>query len=185
MHGSAPAFDIRVAHPGDAAAVAAIYNHYVATSTATFELAEVDVQAMAARMAEVASHGLPWLVAEAEGAVVGYAYAGRWRTREGYRHSVETSIYLAPGATGRRLGAALYARLIEQLRVLDVHAGIGGVALPNPVSEALHERFGFEPVARFREVGRKFGQWIDVAYWELRLPAARLQSPAVEGAMRG
>ena len=185
MHGPLPGFGIRVARPGDAGGVAAIYNHYVATSTATFELAEVDAPAMAARMAEVASHGLPWLVAEHDGAIAGYAYAGRWRPREGYRHSVETSIYLAPDATGRGRGAALYARLLEILRALDVHAVIGGVALPNPASEALHERFGFEPVARFREVGRKFGQWIDVAYWQLTLPAARLQSSSAEGAMRG
>ena len=172
MHGPAPSPAIRVARPGDADAIAAIYNHYVDTSTATFELSRVDPGAMAARMADVASHGLPWLVAEADGVVVGYAYAGRWRAREGYRHSVESSIYLSPDATGRGLGAQLYQALIERLRALDVHAVIGGVALPNPASEVLHERFGFEPVARFREVGRKFGQWIDVAYWELRLPLA-------------
>ena len=110
---------------------------------------------------------------DVDGAVAGYAYAGRWRTREGYRHSVETSIYLSPDATGRGLGATLYARLLERLRALDVHAVIGGIALPNPASEALHERLGFEQVARFREVGRKFGEWIDVAYWQLRLADAR------------
>jgi phosphinothricin acetyltransferase len=173
MHGSASGCSIRLACPGDADAVASIYNHYVATSTATFELSPVDADAMAARMAEVASHGLPWLVAERDGVAAGYAYAGRWRTREGYRHSVETSIYLSPDATGRGLGAALYARLLDRLRALDVHAVIGGVALPNPASEALHARFGFEPAARFREVGRKFGEWIDVAYWQLRLGATQ------------
>lgn len=176
MHGAIPAPGIRIARPGDADAIAAIYNHYVATSTATFELAAVDAQAMAARMAEVASLGLPWLVAEQNGAVVGYAYAGRWRSREGYRHSVETSIYLAPGATGGGLGTALYGQLLHLLPALGVHAAIGGVALPNPASEALHEHFGFEPVARFREVGRKFGQWIDVAYWQVFMPTRPLRS---------
>jgi phosphinothricin acetyltransferase len=184
MHGPAPAPAIRIARPGDAEAIAAIYNHYVETSTVTFELAAVDAQAMAARMAEVASHGLPWLVAEQDGAVFGYAYAGRWRSREGYRHSVETSIYLAPGATGRGLGATLYGKLLDLLPALGVHAVIGGVALPNPASEALHERFGFEPVARFREVGRKFGRWIDVAYWQVCLPIRPLHSMPPAGAMR-
>jgi phosphinothricin acetyltransferase len=178
---------IRIARPGDADAVAAIYNHYVATSTATFELAPVDARAMAARIADIASHGLPWLLAEAEedGAVLGYAYAGRWRTREGYRHSVETSIYLAPEATGRGLGGKLYRHLLELLPACGVHAVIGGIALPNPASEALHERLGFEPVARFREVGRKFGQWIDVAYWQRCLPGpADLHSEPTGVAMR-
>ncbi len=170
MCGTDAGVSIRIARPGDAEAVAAIYNHYVAASTATFELAGVDAQAMAARMAEVASHGLPWLVAEADAVIVGYAYAGRWRTREGYRHSVETSIYLTPAATGRGSGSALYRKLLDMLPACNVHAAIGGIALPNPASEALHERLGFEPVARFREVGRKFGQWIDVAYWQRCLP---------------
>jgi phosphinothricin acetyltransferase len=181
----APGISIRIACPGDAEAVAAIYNHYVATSTATFELAPVDAAGMAARIAEVAAHGLPWLVAEESSAILGYAYAGRWRTREGYRHSVETSIYLAAGATGRGCGARLYRELLGMLPARGVHAVIGGIALPNHASEALHERLGFEPVARFREVGRKFGQWIDVAYWQLCLPNhGDLQSAPAEVAMQ-
>jgi L-amino acid N-acyltransferase YncA len=161
---------IRPAAAGDAAAIAAIYNHYVATSIATFELAPVDPEVMGGRIAEVQSHGLPWLVAEDAATVLGYAYAGRWRAREGYRHSVESSIYLAPGKTGRRLGGLLYQRLLETLQACNVHAVIGGVALPNPACVALHERLGFEPVARFREVGRKFDRWIDVGYWQRSMP---------------
>lgn len=173
MSGIDRGISIRIARPGDADAVAAIYNHYVAGSVATFELDGVAPAVMAGRMAEVASHGLPWLVLEENAVVLGYAYAGRWRTREGYRHSVETSIYLAPTATGRGLGVVLYRQLLDRLPACGVHAVIGGIALPNPASEALHQSMGFEPVARFREVGRKFGRWIDVAYWQrcLSIPA--------------
>lgn len=185
MRASAPGVSIRIAGPGDAEAVAAIYNHYVAASTATFELDAVDAAGMAARIAEVADHGLPWLVAEDDRAVLGYAYATRWRTRAGYRHSVETSIYLAPAATGGGLGRRLYQQLMDLLPACGVHAVIGGIALPNAASEALHARMGFEPVARFREVGRKFGEWIDVAYWQRCLPLRDgLHSAPTEVAMR-
>lgn len=161
---------IRPAAADDAAAVAEIYNHYVATSIATFELAPVAAEAMGRRIAEVRSHGLPWLVAEGASAILGYAYAGRWRTREGYRHSVETSIYLAPETIGHGLGRTLYSCLLDALSACDVRAVIGGIALPNPASVVLHERLGFEPVARFREVGRKFERWIDVGYWQRSMP---------------
>ena len=102
----------------------------------------------------------------------GYAYAAPWRARAAYRHSVETSIYLAPGAGGRGLGARLYRALFAALPS-HVHAAIGGVSLPNPASVALHERLGFRKVAHFREVGRKFGRWIDVGYWQRLLPDDR------------
>ncbi|HVI59623.1 MAG TPA: arsinothricin resistance N-acetyltransferase ArsN1 family B [Luteimonas sp.] len=160
---------IRAAGGADAAAIAAIYNHYVATSIATFELEPVAVAEMAARIAQVGARGLPWLLAEDAAGVAGYAYAGPWRARAAYRHSVETSIYLAPRAAGRGIGHSLYAALLDALRDRDVHAVIGGVSLPNPASVALHERMGFAQVARFEEVGFKFGRWIDVGYWQLRL----------------
>jgi L-amino acid N-acyltransferase YncA len=160
---------LRRAGTEDATRIAAIYNHYVADTVITFELDPVPVEEMAARIDEINAQGLPWLVAESDNAVVGYAYASRWRTRAAYRHSVEASIYLAPDAVGRGIGRALYAGLIAELRGLDVHAVIGGAALPNPASVALHAALGFEQVAHFRETGYKFGQWVDVAYWQLLL----------------
>lgn len=160
---------LRRAGTEDAARIAAIYNHYVADTVITFELDPVPVEEMAARVAEITAQGLPWLVAESDNAVVGYAYASRWRARAAYRHSVESSIYLAPDVVGRGVGRALYAGLIAELRGLDVHAVIGGAALPNPASVALHAALGFEQVAHFRETGYKFGQWVDVAYWQLLL----------------
>ena len=158
---------IRPASPADAAAIAAIYNHYVATTVVTFEEEAVPAPAMAARIAEVHAQDLPWLVAERAGVVVGYSYASRWKARSAYRHSVETTIYLAPGAEGRGLGTRLYSALLDVLRTKDIHAVIGGAALPNAASVALHEKLGFGHVGTFREVGFKHGRRVDVAYWQL------------------
>jgi L-amino acid N-acyltransferase YncA len=160
---------IRRATSADAAAIAAIYNHYVANTVVTFEEEAVPVEEMAKRLREIESAGLPWLVASDHERVVGYAYAGRWKARRSYRFSVETTIYLAHDATGCGHGTALYSALLVELKSLGVHAVIGGVALPNPASVALHGKLGFKPVAQFREVGWKFQRWIDVGYWELIL----------------
>ena len=159
---------IRVATTRDAEAICAIYNSYVTGSTITFEEVPVAVEEMQRRMAEVTTT-LPWLVSESEGRVVGYAYATKWRVRSAYRFSVETTVYLDEAFCGRGIGRALYSNLIEKLRAAGIHRAIGGVALPNPASIALHEKLGFKKVAHFSEVGFKFGRWIDVAYWELAL----------------
>jgi len=106
---------------------------------------------------------------ELDGGILGYAYATSWKVRAAYRHAAESSIYLAQEATGRGLGSRLYTALIAELGQRGLHCVIGGAALPNPVSVALHEKLGFTKVGEFREVGFKFGRWIDVAYWELLL----------------
>jgi len=160
---------IRSAYPADAAAIAAIYNHYVRTSTITFEETEVAEAAMAQRVSNVISSKLPWLVLEEDGKVLGYAYASKWKERSAYRFSVESSIYLHTDARGKGHARRLYAHLFELLRQSGVHLVIGGVALPNEASVGLHEKLGFERVGAFREVGRKFGRWIDVSYWQLKL----------------
>lgn len=172
---------IRDALQTDAAEIAAIYNTYVLGSTATFELEAVDADEMARRIGAVEEAGLPWLVATGDRAACGYAYAAPWKARAAYARTVETSIYLAEGARGTGLGKRLYAALLERLRGIDLHVAIGGVALPNPASVQLHEGFGFEPVGRFREVGRKFDAWVDVGYWQLRLDAARAAVGAGSG----
>ena len=160
---------IRAATAADAAAIALIYNHYVRETVVTFEEEPVSAQDMAARIADVAAASLPWLVCEQQGAVIGYARATKWRPRSAYRYSVETTIYLAPQSLGTGIGTRLYRELLEQLKSRGLHLAIGGVALPNPASVALHEKLGFRKVAHFGEVGYKFGRWIDVAYWELPL----------------
>lgn len=162
---------IRSATPEDAAAVAAIYNPYVAGTCITFETEPVAAAEMATRISETLDAGLPWLVAE-DGAILGYAHASRWKGRCAYRYSVETTVYLDQAHTGRGLGRALYTGLLEKLRAAGLHTAIGGIALPNEASVALHERLGFENVARFREVGFKQDRWIDVGYWQLLLQPA-------------
>jgi len=162
---------LRPALPADAAAIAAIYNHYILTTTISFEETPVDADDIAQRMASVQSAKLPYLVAEEDGIVTGYAYATPWRVRRAYRSSVETSVYVQDGLHGHGTGTALYRALLAQLAQDGYHLAIGGIAQPNRASVALHEKLGFEKVAHFKEVGRKFGKWIDVAYWQLTLQA--------------
>jgi phosphinothricin acetyltransferase len=163
---------VRPATAADAEAIARIYNHYVAHTVITFEEEAVSVPDMAARIAEARSLSLPWLVAVVDGAIVGYAYARRWRPRSAYRYSAETTIYLERGYEGRHIGTTLYSALLPLLRERGMHVAIGGVALPNDASIALHEKLGFERVATFRQVGFKHDRWVDVTYLQLVLSHA-------------
>jgi L-amino acid N-acyltransferase YncA len=160
---------LRDATPDDADAIVAIYNHFVNNTTISFEEAPVAAPDMRQRIADVMDAGLPWLVAEVDGRVAGYAYATKWRARAAYRFAVESSVYLALDSAGKGLGAALYTRLLGRLREAGAHVVIGGIALPNAASVALHEKMGYAKVAHFAEVGRKFDRWIDVGYWQLTL----------------
>lgn len=160
---------VRSALEADAAAVARIYNYYIQNTVITFEEQPVSVQAMVTRVSEVQGQSLPWLVAEVRNDVVGFAYAHKWKLRSAYRHSVETTIYLEPGHEGRGVGTTLYSALLPILRDRGIHVAIGGAALPNEASAALHEKLGFERVATFRQIGFKLDRWIDVAYWQLVL----------------
>jgi phosphinothricin acetyltransferase len=163
---------IRAAAAGDPAAIAAIYNHYVARTVITFEEEPVSAPEMARRI-EATSASLPWLVAEREGEVVGYAYATPWRARSAYRFSVEVTVYVDPDRPRLGIGRRLYEALLPELHARGIHAAFGVIALPNDASVALHERFGFEKVAHLREVGFKFDRWIDVGYWQLLLESAQ------------
>ncbi|MEQ8486255.1 MAG: N-acetyltransferase family protein [Pseudomonadales bacterium] len=160
---------LRPATAADAEALARIYNPYILDTIITFEETAITAAEMARRVAEVDGYGLPWLVAEQAGAVVGYAYATRWRTRHAYRFAVESTVYLGPEAIGRGIGTQLYEALFEVLRQRGTHAVIGGIALPNDASVGLHEKLGMRKVAHFPEVGFKFGRWIDVGYWQRNL----------------
>ena len=160
---------IRPATEDDAAVIAAIYNHYVLETIITFEEDAVADAEMAGRIRETIP-SLPWLVLTEKGEITGYAYASKWKSRCAYRYSAESTIYLRSDLTRRGSGQLLYAELLRHLRERGVHSVIGGVALPNPGSQRLHERMGFKKVAHFEQVGRKFDQWIDVGYWELIFP---------------
>lgn len=160
---------IRAATADDGGPVAGIYNHYVRETVVTFEEEEVPAETMAGRIRDTLAAGHPFLVSETDGVIDAFAYATAWKVRDAYRFSREVTVYVRDGAGGRGLGSALYAALIPQLQAQGVHALMGGIALPNAGSIALHEKFGFEKVAHFREVGRKFDRWVDVGYWQLVL----------------
>ena len=161
---------IRPATPADAAAIAAIYNHFVTNTTVTFEEEPVSSAEMTKRIENVSALSLPWLVAETEGAVAGYAYAARWHHRHGYRFSVEVTVYLGPAFGGRGLGSRLYQQLFPVLEQQGTRVVMGVIALPNEASIALHEKFGLEKVGHFKGIGMKFGEWIDVGYWQRTFP---------------
>lgn len=160
----------RNARSEDAGSIASIYNYYVAHTFVSFEEEAVDAGIMAGRIAAVFEQNLPWLVAVDDSGIVGYAYASPWRSRAAYRYSVESSIYLQRNYCGRGIGSQLMQALINSLQALPVHSVIAGIALPNPASVALHEKFGMEKVSHHREVGNKNGHWLDVGYWQLLLP---------------
>jgi len=157
---------LRPVRPDDAPSIAEIYNHYILNSPATFEEVSLGPGEMRQRILET-TQAYPWFVCEEDGEILGYCYGRKWRERAAYRHSVEVSVYLHPSAAGKGRGSALFEALLAGLRSRRFHSVIGGVALPNPSSVALLEKFGLRQIAHFREVGYKFGQWIDVGYWQL------------------
>jgi phosphinothricin acetyltransferase len=159
---------LRTVHPDDAPAIAAIYNHYILNSPATFEEVPVTPGEMQKRIAET-TETYPWFVYEEDGKLLGYAYGRRWKERAAYRHSVEAGVYLDPSAVGKGIGSSLFGALLAELRARQFHCVIGGIALPNEASVALLLKFGFRQVAHFKETGHKFGRWIDVGYWQLML----------------
>ncbi len=160
---------IRQVTPADADRLCDIYNHYVLNTTVSFEEQPVMAQDMAQRIQNTVP-ALPWLVWDQGEDLLGYSYASPWRARSAYRYAVESTIYLRPDAVGQRIGTSLYAALLDQLRQKGFHTVLGGIALPNAASVALHERFGFVQTAHLTQVGRKFDQWVDVGYWQLMLP---------------
>ncbi len=162
---------IRIAKSSDAKAIANIYNYYIANTVVTFEEDAISSAEVNCRISEIASMELPWLVAEDGGEIIGYAYASQWHGRCAYRFSVEITVYLSHLSTSQGWGTRLYENLFSDLKKKSIHVVIGGVALPNTVSIALHEKFGMEKVAHFKEVGFKFNRWVDVGYWQGKLNA--------------
>jgi phosphinothricin acetyltransferase len=112
---------------------------------------------------------LPWLVAERDGRILGYAYAGRFFDRSGYRFCVMSTIYVDDKAQRSGIGFSLYTDLLNRLRQQSIHSAVGIIALPNPASIALHEKCGFKKAGHITEAGFKFGRWIDVGYWQVLL----------------
>ncbi|HJG88988.1 GNAT family N-acetyltransferase [Barnesiella viscericola] len=159
---------IREVTQHDAAAIAAIYNDYILHSTISFETEPLTVEAMRDRIAHIAAD-YPYFVAEEEGVVTGYCYAHPWKERAAYGHTLETTVYLSPQSQSRGLGKQLMQRLIGECRRRDYRALIACITGNNEISRAFHARLGFIQVSLFKEVGYKFGQWLDVVDYELLL----------------
>jgi len=152
---------------GDLDQINDIYNQYVIETHYTFDLEPLTMDARRewfTRYADQGPHRV--FVATAGEQVAGFASSSRYRPKAGYNTSVETSVYLAPEVVGKGTGTRLYEALLGALRDQDLHRAYAGIALPNPASIALHERFGFKRVALFTEQGRKFGRHWDVAWFE-------------------
>lgn len=161
-------FQLRLAIPADFAAIAAITNHYIRTTTIHFGLEDVTADELHSSWQQHVDI-YPWLVCCRGDTIVGYAKAGVFRARAAYRWIVESGIYLHPDHCGQGLGRLLYARLLATLRAQGFHAVVGGIALPNDASVALHERLGFRAAGRIPRAGRKFDGWHDVGFWFLGL----------------
>jgi phosphinothricin acetyltransferase len=171
--------EIRPAEARDVPAIAAIYAHHVLHGLASFELEPPDEAEMERRRGEIAARGLPYLAAFEGGELVGYAYAGPYRPRPAYRHTVENSVYVRPGrerrGVGRRLLAALLAEC-EARGMRQVVAVIGDSA--NHASIGLHESLGFRRAGVLRSVGYKFGRWVDSVQMQRELGPGDRAPPA-------
>jgi phosphinothricin acetyltransferase len=176
---------VRAAVPADAEPVAAIFAHYVATSVATFEEVAPTAADWRRRLGELAARNLPFLVAEAGvpgdgmagdgmagggGVVCGFAYASPWRPKSAYRHTVEDTVYLSPGCTGRGIGSALLGTLLAGCAAAGTRQVIAVIAdTGSDASAALHRRFGFTQAGLLSGVGRKHGRWIDTLLMQKEL----------------
>ena len=170
MTGRAEGIAIRPARIGDLPRLTEIYNHYIVHTPITFDLEPYTVEQRRewfGKFHETGRHRL--LVADMAGVVAGYAGAYQFRPKAAYDTTVETTIYCAPEFTGRGIGSVLYMALFEALRGEDVRMAVAGVTLPNDASVALHGRFGFRPAGVFHAVGRKFGRYWDVGWYEREL----------------
>jgi phosphinothricin acetyltransferase len=180
---------IRHADPvGDAATCAAIYAPYVRDTVISLEERVPGADEMRGRMERI-SRAYPWLIADQDGEIAGYAYGGEHRERAAYRWTADVTVYVAPAYHRRGIGRALYEALFDLLLVQGVYVVCAGVTLPNEASVGLHESLGFTPVGVYCGVSWKFGAWHDVGWWQLRLrdpspegpaelaPPARLEAP--------
>lgn len=174
---------IRPSHETDLPAIAALYADYVLHSTCTFEVDPPSPADMGARRAEVLGRGLPWLVLEDAGQVLGYAYCNWFKPRPAYRYSAENSIYLAPTAQGRGLGRLLLAELAAQAEAAGVRKLIAVIGdSGNVASVGLHRSLGFEPVGTIRACGWKFDRWLDIVLMEKTLGDGDRSAPRAQSA---
>lgn len=157
---------IRHATPEDASAIAAIWNPWIADTAVTFSKVERGPEDIAGLMAERAERGWPWLVAEAEGQVTGFATYAQFRPGMGYAHTMEHTIILSPESGGKGVGRALIEALVAEARDRGVHLLVGCVSGENAAGIAFHARMGFREAGRITQAGRKFDRWMDLVLFE-------------------
>ena len=160
---------IRSATAKDASAICDIYNYYIDNSVISFEYEKVSVEAMQQRI-ETTTANFTWLVYEEQGEIQAYAYANLWKAREAYKHILELTVYASHNLTSKGVGTKLYQALIDTIKNYPddkkIKSLMGVIALPNEASVALHKKMGFIEAGYFKEVGFKFDEWIDVAYYQ-------------------
>ena len=160
---------VRPADPDrDAEAIAAIYAATGIATVASFEELAPDAHAMASRIRTIQDR-FPWLVAERDGVVAGYAYATEHRWRSAYRWAADVTVYVSPDHHRQGVGRSLYGTLLPALRAQGMHSALAGITLPNPGSVALHQAFGFALVGVYRDIGYKLGAWHSVGWYQARL----------------
>lgn len=187
---------LRLATEDDAESILRIYAPIVRETPISFEEAPPGVEEMKERIRSTLQAS-PWLVCESETALLGYAYASRFRARPAYQWTVEVTVYVDTAHHGRGVGRELYLALLACLRAQGYRTAVAGIALPNAASVALHERLGFTRVGVFPKIGFKLAAWHDVGFWRLELgdyggspapprsPAEMAGDPAWEAALRG
>ncbi|GAB3887315.1 arsinothricin resistance N-acetyltransferase ArsN1 family B [Spirosoma agri] len=168
---------IRFAKLTDAPAILAIYAPYVEDSVITFEYVAPTISELSERIRTIQEQ-YPYLVAEIDGQVLGYAYASRHRDRTAYQWSVDTSVYVHPDGQRKGMARQLYTTLFDLLRQQGYYNAYAGITMPNPKSEALHQSFGFEPIGTYSNVGYKMGAWHDVTWFKLNLQPHQLNPTA-------
>ncbi|MGB5417847.1 N-acetyltransferase family protein [Algibacter sp.] len=159
---------IRVLNIKDAKELLDIYNYYVLNTTATFDIEPIKIEAFTEKLVLISSE-YPFIVYEEENEILGYAYGSQFRPRAAYNYVAESTVYVKHTAHGKQIGTKLYAELIRLLKETDLHSVLGVLTIPNEGSIKLHEKFGFEQVANLKEVGFKFGEWLNVGIWQLKL----------------
>jgi L-amino acid N-acyltransferase YncA len=169
---------IRPVRVGDAAAIAAIYAHHVRHGTASFDEEGPSEAETFAKIGRISEHGWPFLVAEVDDAVAGYAYATQFRDRAAYAYTCENSVYVHPDRAGRGIGRRLLARLIAEAEADGFRQMIAVIGGGEPASVALHRSLGFVEAGRMRSVGRKFGRWLDTVYMQRALGPGDTSEPA-------
>jgi len=168
---------IRPVGGGDAAAIAAIYDYHVRHGTASFDEEGPSEAETLAKIERISGHGWPFLVAEVDGLVAGYAYATQFRDRPAYAFTCENSVYVHPDRTGRGIGRGLLTRLLVDAEAGGFRQMIAVIGGGEPASVALHRSLGFVEAGRMRAVGRKFGRWLDTVYMQRALGPGDTSEP--------